>query len=227
MPALDIRAPSFKRYKKLFFNKKENLSILRVLQYEMLKQAYLGKKVLDFGGGDKAKYRHFLSCESYQSINIDPDIQPTWIIQVRETFPSPANHYDTVISLNVFEHVYDVKFVLEEIYKSLKPDGNLIFSTPFLYPIHAHPNDYFRPTDSWIKETLVSLGFKNISITPLVWGKFSTAITASGSTTRRILIHSSLIADLLYLYLRRFLKKKPLNDNLSHIAMGYFVEAFK
>ena len=220
-------APSWKRYKNLFLKEKKNLSILRTLQYEMLRKASLGKKILDFGGGDKAKYHHIISYELYQSINIDPDIQPTWVTQVREPFPSPKNHYDTVISLNVFEHIFDVKFILEEIYKSLRPSGNIFFSTPFLFPIHAHPDDYFRPTSSWINEALVNAGFKNITITPLVWGKFSTAITASYFTSSKTLVHLFLITDLLYLHLRRLLKRKPLNDNLSNIALGYFVEAFK
>ena len=220
-------SPSCKRYKNLFLKEKQNLSILRTLQYEMLQKAHLGRKVLDFGGGDNAKYRRIISCDSYQSINIEPEMQPTWVTQVREPFPSPPSHYDTVISLNVFEHVFDVKFVLEEIHKSLKLGGNLIFSTPFLFPIHAHPNDYFRPTDSWIKESLTNVGFKNITITPLVWGPFSTCLTCSSFSSKRILIHLSLIADLCYLYLRRFIKGRPLNKNLSNIAIGYFVEANK
>ena len=162
--------PSWKRYKQVFFNQKENLSILRSLQYEMLKKVSLGKKVLDFGGGDKAKYLHLLSCELYESINIDPEIQPTWVTKVGERFPSSASNYDTIISLNVFEHIYDVHFVFREIYTSLKPGGNFIFSTPFLFPVHAHPDDYFRPTASWIQKSLSDAGFENIEITPLVMG---------------------------------------------------------
>ena len=222
-----IKPPSFKRYKKLFLDEKQNLSILRTLQYEMLKKVSLGKNVLDFGGGNKAKYHHIISYDSYQSINIDPNIQPTWITKVGEPFPSPKNHYDTVMALNVLEHVYDAEFVLKEVYKSLKPGGNFISSTPFLFPIHAHPNDYFRPTSSWLKEALENVRFKNITVTPLVWGKFSTAQTASELASKKIFVHLFLILDILYLYFRRLLKRTPLNANLSCIAVGYFFEAYK
>ena len=119
-----IKVPSLKRYKKIFLVEKQKLSILRILQYEMLKEVSWGKKVLDVGGGGKVAYRHMISCKSYESINIDSQMQPTWTIQVKEPFPSPKNHYDTVISLNVFEHIYDIHFILKEIYKSLKLRGN-------------------------------------------------------------------------------------------------------
>ena len=221
-----ILPPTWRRYKKVFLNQKENLSILRSLQYEMLKKARLGQKVLDFGGGDKAKYRHYLSCELYESINIDPKIQPTWTTKVGESFPSSANHYDTILSLNVFEHIYDVHFVFKEIYNSLKPGGNFIFSTPFLYPVHAHPDDYFRPTSSWILKSLSDTGFKNIEITPLVWGPFSSMLSCSG-INRRIFTRMAPMFDLLYFHLRYLIKKERMHKCLTDCAMGYFVKSHK
>ncbi|MCY4524788.1 MAG: methyltransferase domain-containing protein [Halobacteriovoraceae bacterium] len=190
-----------------------------------MEEITLGKNILDFGGGKEAKYRHLIPCESYDSINIDPQIKPTWIIKVGEHFPSPKNYYDTVISLNTFEHIYDVHFTFKEIYKSLRPGGNFIFSTPFLYPIHAHPNDYIRPTNSWIKEALLNTGFKNIKITSLIWGPFSTALICLESKLQRKLMHLALFLDIFYLGQR--LKRKNWHPNESDYPTGYFVEAQK
>ena len=218
-----VKPVAWKRYKNLFFEK-QKLSVLRTLQYEMLREVQLGKKILDFGGGDKAKYHHLISYEKYDSINIEPAMKPTWVTKVREEFKSPENNYDTVLSLNVFEHVYDVHFVLSEIYKALRDGGQLIFSTPFLYPIHSDPDDYFRPTESWIRQALLDANFIDIKITSLVWGRFSTALTCFSPLPNRMLLHFVLVLDIIYLYARKILKGKSFNESLESRALGYFVE---
>ena len=97
-----IREPNFKRYKDLFLGKNE-LSILRTLQYEIIDGITFKGQVLDFGGGEKAKYRDFLKCDHYYSVNIDPNIEPTWVVGINEKLPCPKNNFDTVISFNTFE----------------------------------------------------------------------------------------------------------------------------
>ncbi|GGF17995.1 class I SAM-dependent methyltransferase [Echinicola rosea] len=42
----------------------------------------------------------------------------------------PADHYDTVVSFQVIEHIQDDKLFLQEIYRVLKPGGKAIISTP-------------------------------------------------------------------------------------------------
>jgi len=41
-----------------------------------------------------------------------------------------SDSYDTVVSFQVIEHIYDDKLFLEEIYRVLKPGGKAIISTP-------------------------------------------------------------------------------------------------
>ncbi|QDH79424.1 class I SAM-dependent methyltransferase [Echinicola soli] len=42
----------------------------------------------------------------------------------------PSEHYDTVVSFQVIEHIQEDKVFLEEIYRVLKPGGKAIISTP-------------------------------------------------------------------------------------------------
>ncbi|AWW31611.1 SAM-dependent methyltransferase [Echinicola strongylocentroti] len=42
----------------------------------------------------------------------------------------PSDHYDTVVSFQVIEHIQDDRLFLEEIYRVLKPGGKAIISTP-------------------------------------------------------------------------------------------------
>ena len=47
--------------------------------------------------------------------------------------PSPAHHYDAVISCEVIEHVYDTDYFLTELIRICKPGGVIIITTPNLY----------------------------------------------------------------------------------------------
>jgi len=58
--------------------------------------------------------------------------------------PFKDNVFDTVICTQVIEHVPRPWLVVHEIYRVLKEGGHLLLSTPFLYPYHLEPRDYFR-----------------------------------------------------------------------------------
>jgi len=138
-------------------------------------------RILDVGGGDQADYLSLIKFDHYDSINIDPAIAPTWVVNVGEEFPLDSETYDAVLSMNTLEHVFDPNFVIGEMYRVLRPGGELVISTPFLYPIHGHPDDFFRPTPSWYQQTLERTGFHRAEIVALAWGPRSTRLTCAGS----------------------------------------------
>lgn len=207
MNKVAIRTPSFVRYKKLFFQSKTQ-SILRCLEYERLSELTLSGRVLDFGGGDKANYadeivnwsdhgRNF----TYESANIDARIKPSHILKKDGKIPVEANRYDTVLSLNTFEHVADLSNTFIEINRVLKPNGKLIFIVPFIFRVHGHPNDYLRGTPSFWEKILLSHLFGNIKVEAMNWGPFSTGLTVSGipGPLKRLRLNLALLQDLFYL----------------------------
>lgn len=224
--------PSFARYKKLFW-RGSGASATRVLQYERLAQKKFKGTLLDFGGGDKAKYRDILNCESYESVNIDRAIAPTWITEVGEKLPCPRDHYDHVISLNTIEHIYDAQGVIRDIFDVLKKKGEFTCTIPFLYPVHGHPDDYFRPTASWWHQTLRQTGFSEIRIMPLLWGPFTTGLICSGlpGPLKWPRTQATLLLDLLYVKLRFRGKtghfEGKAGEDIQKHALGYFIEAVK
>jgi SAM-dependent methyltransferase len=60
--------------------------------------------------------------------------------------PFNDNSINTVIALNLFEHVEKVWLAMEEVKRVLSNEGTVIFGTPFSYEIHACPEDYYRYT---------------------------------------------------------------------------------
>ena len=63
---------------------------------------------------------------------------------IEEMLPKYENCFETIILVSVFEHVNNPYEVSDALYKIIKPGGFLINSTPFLFPYHPSPDDYFR-----------------------------------------------------------------------------------
>lgn len=84
------------------------------------------------------------------SIDIAPEGGPDVVSDVCY-IPFPDNCFDIVCLMEVLEHVYDPPQALIEIYRVLKLGGILIFSVPFVFPLHDRPFDYFRFTKHGIE----------------------------------------------------------------------------
>lgn len=52
------------------------------------------------------------------------------IADLSKKFPYSKNTFDTITAGEIIEHIYDTDFFLEEIKRILKPNGNVIISTP-------------------------------------------------------------------------------------------------
>lgn len=214
-----VEAPNWERYLKISRALK-TISLTRFLQYELIEKLKLKGRVLDFGGGNKALYKTLLNCENYQSVNIDKAILPTFLIKSGEPIPCDAEIFDTIITFNTLEHIYDTKTVLEEMYRVLKSQGELFVTTPFLFPVHGHPDDFFRPTSSWYIETLSKIGFTKIEVIPLIWGPFSTGQICSGvpGPFKEVRKKIALLLDFIYFKKSGIPKKQ---------ATSFFIRAIK
>lgn len=169
------RLPGLRRWRDLHRRFPGN-SVLRVLEYEALAEHDLDGEVLDIGGGRKAKYAQYLPDRAVlHSVNIDPSIAPTYLVEPGERFPIEDGRYAKAICLNTLEHVYDTAFMIEEIHRVLEPGGTVHITVPFIFRIHGHPDDFSRHTPSWWRETLMRAGFESTTLLPLIWGRYTTA----------------------------------------------------
>ena len=68
--------------------------------------------------------------------------------------------FQTIILLEVLEHVAHPDLVLREAQRVLAPGGTLLMSMPFLYPLHDAPHDYQRYTAPGMAFALRQAGFE-------------------------------------------------------------------
>ena len=66
----------------------------------------------------------------------------------------PSDSVGVVLCFDTLEHVEYPRKALEEIYRILKPDGIAVISSVMNFPIHDHPNDYWRFTPEAFKSIL-------------------------------------------------------------------------
>lgn len=120
---------------------------------------YIRGNVLDIGCGD-GEIKKYLSRDiNYFGIDYyhtsvhwyqsTPDIYAD-----AQNIPVTGSSIDTVILLDVLEHVKNADKCINEISQILKKGGYLIIQIPFLYPVHDAPLDYKRWTIHGLKQLL-------------------------------------------------------------------------
>lgn len=71
-----------------------------------------------------------------------------------EELPFPDNSVDAIVCESLLEHVPRPEKIVAEMYRVLKPKGQMYIVTPFVYPFHACPNDFYRWSVTGLKELL-------------------------------------------------------------------------
>ncbi|HEY4495214.1 MAG TPA: class I SAM-dependent methyltransferase [Candidatus Paceibacterota bacterium] len=133
-------------------------------------------KVIDIGCG-MMHYKEFITklptVTRYDALDIEARAMSVDIIgDVQNMDAIKSNTYDTVLCLQVIEHIPNPFRAINEIYRILKPNGVLILSAPHLSRLHEEPNDFYRYTKYGLRYMLEKSEFKDISIIP-VGGLFS------------------------------------------------------
>jgi SAM-dependent methyltransferase len=90
------------------------------------------------------------------------------------SLPFANETVDFFISIAVLEHLRKPSVAVAEMYRCLKPGGQLLVSVPFMQPLHAAPHDYQRYTQAGLKELLsafeiVEMGISAGSTSCLLW----------------------------------------------------------
>lgn len=123
--------------------------------------------VLGVGCGQKP-YKNLFNVESYIGMDIeneghDHSNEDIDVYYDTKHFPFSEKTFDSVITNQVFEHVFVPDVFLQEVYRVLKPKGKLLLTVPFLWDEHEQPNDFARYSSFGIKYQLEKNGFLIVS----------------------------------------------------------------
>jgi len=149
--------------------------------------------------------------------------------------PFPNRCFDSVICLEVLEHVPDPTTVMKEIERVLKPGGRAWISMPFLYPLHDAPFDFQRYTEYGLRRDVQRAGLEVVGLRKsghairtaglLMCLAIAGGVHAQRGWIRLVLLPVALIAVIL-INIVAWLSSMVLPD-WSHMAMGHELEVFK
>ncbi|UAJ71503.1 class I SAM-dependent methyltransferase [Synechocystis sp. PCC 7339] len=120
-------------------------------------------KILDVGCGSKP-YQKLFNVSEYIGLEIDSEDnrknkKADYFYQ-GDNFPFIDEEFDSVISNEVLEHIFNPDIFLSEVNRVLKPQGILLITVPFVWDEHEQPYDYARYSSFGLKHLLKKHGFK-------------------------------------------------------------------
>lgn len=133
---------------------------------DYLKDVKLSGTVIDWGCGTKPIINYLQGDCKY--IGIDKlDHVGADLIADLESEIDIGLYADFAFCLEVIEHVWDTKALLDNIIRHLRTGGVLYFSQPYMYETHKK-DDRIRYTHHGLLQSLSEAGFTDIVITPTV-----------------------------------------------------------
>lgn len=122
-------------------------------------------KLLDIGCGTKP-YKSITNVDEYIGLEIDDEGNRQHrfadIFYDGKTIPCTNKEFDSIMSNQVFEHVFNPNDFLKEVNRVTKIDGLFLISAPFVWDEHEQPYDYARYTIFGLKHILSKNGFEII-----------------------------------------------------------------
>lgn len=193
---------------------------------------YLGGIVLEIGAGENYLKEDFKSIYE-EWISLDYDLRSD-SIDLRgdgQQLPFKTEIFDTIISIDVLEHVPNPKKFVSEMFRVIKPGGMIILSTPFFFYLHEEPYDFFRFSKYGLRTIFERNGFSVIEILPTAGVVAIIGILISIFITKTFRFSKVLLKALLGI--NRFIQLKlllPIDNRLDknkRFAQGHFIIAKK
>ena len=118
----------------------------------------VGGRVLDVGCGSKP-YRRLFAADSYVGLDVeqsghDHSNEQIDVFYDGKHFPFGDGEFDSVVSFQVLEHVFNPSQFLGEIRRVLRPGGVLLLAVPFVWDEHEQPYDFARYSSFGLRHLL-------------------------------------------------------------------------
>ncbi len=141
-------------------------------------EKYCKGDVLDVGGWDfyltvknkKINFNSWTTLENVHELNKEIDIDDSRFKLVTGDgcdMKFKDSSFDTVVNIQVLEHIFEPIKMVQEIARVLKPSGYGIFLIPQTGVIHYAPEHYYNFTRFWIDKVMSETGLEILEIKPL------------------------------------------------------------
>jgi SAM-dependent methyltransferase len=136
-------------------------------------------RLLDIGCGTKPWQPTFAP---YVDVHIGADHEGTLhglvsvdVVSDAYAIPLEDDSFDTILLTEVLEHLERPQDALAECARLLRPRGHLILTTPFAWPLHEEPRDFFRYTPHGLRYLVETAGLEVVELRPLsgIWTTIS------------------------------------------------------
>jgi len=132
--------------------------------------AVAGQRLLDAGAGE-GRYRSYFAHLHYVGIDLAVgdaawDYSGLDVIGDLAHLPFENGTFDMVLCLEVLEHLPEPLLTLQELYRVLRPGGQLYFSVPMTWHQHQKPHDYYRYTSFGLRYLFERAGFTVAEMRP-------------------------------------------------------------
>jgi SAM-dependent methyltransferase len=95
-------------------------------------------------------YARLAALPGYVALDVQPHERPR-VIGDAHALPFRDSSVDAVFLTSVLEHLTNPNQAIDEVYRVLRPGGQLYGYAPFYHHYHPSPSDYFRFTEMGIR----------------------------------------------------------------------------
>ena len=132
---------------------------------------YASGRLLDIGCGTKP-WRDTFAAHVDEHVGVDHEqtlhgLASVDVISDAYHVPLPDGSADTVLLTEVLEHLERPGDALAESRRLLRPGGHLIATTPFSWPLHEEPRDFFRYSPHGLRHLSQEAGLEVVELQAL------------------------------------------------------------
>lgn len=123
-------------------------------------------KVLDVGCGEQPYRKNIRSLGfDYFSADINQNRAQSvdFLFNLENPLPTEiltVGPFDMILATEVIEHIHQLEKCFKNLRQLLAPNGQLLITCPFVFPLHEEPYDFWRPTPHALASICHKTGFK-------------------------------------------------------------------
>lgn len=125
--------------------------------------SHIQGRTLDIGCGQKP-YEPYTQSSEYIGLEVDlPNdmaLKKADVYYNGTIFPFSSEAFDSIVTNQVFEHVFDPSLFMNEMNRVLKKEGVLLLTVPFVWDEHEQPYDFARYSSFGLVHVLKKHGFE-------------------------------------------------------------------